>query len=120
MPFLAQSDITLSTAYRAIARNAGGYSSFADMSEPFNLFQLIRHGTPLLGKVEVLSPNIFVCRQQRMAITVGGVLFTNISASLHCLDFALLRTGPKFFYRGLQGARILETALRQRDDLFGN
>jgi hypothetical protein len=28
--------------------------------EPFNLFQCIRHVSPLLGKIEILSPNILV------------------------------------------------------------
>jgi hypothetical protein len=34
-----------------------------------------------------------------MAITVGGVLFTNVDARGHCSNFALLRIGLKFFYR---------------------
>jgi hypothetical protein len=91
----------------------GHYSSFANLSELFNLFYLICHLTPLLGKVEVLSPNVFVCRQQRMAITVRSVSFTNITARGHCLGLALLRIGLKFFYRGkVQGGWIFKTALR--------
>jgi len=47
-----------------------------------------------------------------MAITVGGVLFTNVDARGHCSNFALLRIGLKFFYRRQVGF------LRRFDALF--